>query len=248
MKLPFASSLIVIAHLMPGLHATPMPVRESCSCQPLEPFTRHSASYNSSLASCNRIAKEIERWRWPLHSSQLADAFVDFSSLELGPGSRLPRPQDRPEARPTASLEPESPRHRLHLKQIERHQIIERALNAGSSRGTYVEAQQRFRIICHPRNPVIEPYTPHTLYSFAAIFIGMALVWLLVFEFTVKLWLRYVAVMTFLGTRLTSSRCNEVWRAREGVIALSGNEKRLYAIVSSHNQLDADLLPSEAGP
>jgi len=190
MKLLFASGLIVLAHLIPGFHAVPMPTGERCSCQPLEPFTRHSESYNSSLASCNRIAKQIERWRWPSHAPKLADAFVDFSSLELGPGSILPSLHDRPQAIPAIPPDTDPPRRHLHLKQIERHQILDSALRAESQRGTYFEAQQRFRIVCHPRSPVIEPYAPQTLYSFAGIFIGMALVWLFVFEFAVKLWLR----------------------------------------------------------
>lgn len=182
------SSLIALAHLIHGLHAVPMPGRESCSCQPLPPFSQHSESYNSSLASCIRIAKDIERWRWPLHSPRLADAFVDASQLELGHSFSSGSSEMTPEKiAPVASL----PHPPSRSKIIQKYGNSKHAKDTSKSRGTYIESQQRFRILCQPRAPTVEPFAPRPLHSLIAFVVGMTLTWLFVFELVVRTWLRY---------------------------------------------------------
>lgn len=178
------SSLIALAHVIPGLLAVPMPTRESCTCQPLPPFTRHPETYNSSLASCTRIARDIERWRWPLHSPKLADAFVDVSPLELrAPSKGYSSPVSKPGQDPPRGTT------------VEKHHAFKHSEGMSKSRGTYIESQQRFRILCHPRPPTIEPYAPNLMQSWLAIFIAMTLIWLFIFEILVKVWLRYGATL-----------------------------------------------------
>lgn len=180
------TSLIALAHLIPGLQAVPIPGGESCTCQPLPPFKRHSESYNNSLASCNRIARHIERWRWPLHSPKLADAFVDVSQLELQRSSGGGASEKSMSTLPITNLRHSPSRPTT----IQKHDIFMHIENTSKSRGTYIESQQRFRIVCQPRAPTVEPFAPRPLHSLIAIFVGMTLIWLFVFELMVQIWLR----------------------------------------------------------
>lgn len=136
--------LLAFVHL-PHLQAVPMPPREVCTCQPLSPLAHQFAGYDDAVASCNRIAENIERWRWPLHNPRLADAFVNIESLE--------------------------------------HRIIPNR----NEIGTYIECQQRFRIVCQP-NPTTERFTRPPLHSLFAIFVGMAIIWFFLFQIVADTW------------------------------------------------------------
>lgn len=166
--------LLAVTHL-PCLHAVPMLAREACTCQALSPLTHQLASYNDAMASCNRIAKDIERWRWPLHTPKLADAFVSIEPLEHLSALNVSKNYGR---RMHEGYEAESKGVRSSIT------LAENTEGAGTASTTFIESQQRFRILCQ-RDPTIEPYAVHSSF---AIFVGISLLWFFIFEITVRAW------------------------------------------------------------
>ncbi|KAF2435686.1 hypothetical protein EJ08DRAFT_285397 [Tothia fuscella] len=68
-------SLLALASLIPSSFSAPVLGREECICQPID---LGSADNNSSIASCEAIARDIQSWRaLAFHSPFLADVFVD---------------------------------------------------------------------------------------------------------------------------------------------------------------------------
>jgi hypothetical protein len=168
---------LAFAHF-PPLQAIPMPAREACTCQALSPLAHQFAGYDDAVASCNRIAKHIERWPWPLHTPKLADAFVNILN-----GSENDRKTHN-------GYEAESTKIQTsitHLKQVNRDLITQNNEGASTARATYIECQQRFRILCQ-RKPTTELFTLRPLHSLFAIFVGMALTWFFLFQIVLRTW------------------------------------------------------------
>lgn len=68
-------SLLALASLLPSALSAPVLGREECICQPID-FV--SSDNNSTIASCEAIARDIQKWRaLAFHSPFLADVFVD---------------------------------------------------------------------------------------------------------------------------------------------------------------------------
>jgi len=184
MKPPFWI-LLAFVHL-PHLQAVPMPPREVCTCQPLSPLAHQFAGYDDAVASCNRIAEEIERWRWPLHSPRLADAFVNIESLEH---RSIPN-RNEIGTKTHNGYEAESKSFGgsiTHLKQRNGHLMTQNSGGASTARATYIECQQRFRIVCQP-NSTTERFTrpPHD--GLFAIFVGTAIIWFFLFQIVAHTW------------------------------------------------------------
>ena len=169
MKPPFWI-LLAFAHL-PRLQAVPMPTREACTCQALSPLAHQFADYNDAVASCNRIAKGMERWPWPLHTPKLADAFVNIESLE--PRSILNGSENGRKTQNGYEAEGKTAQGSImHLKQANRYLMTQNSEEASTARPTYIECQQRFCILCQPK-PNTELFTLPSLHSLLAIFVGM---------------------------------------------------------------------------
>jgi hypothetical protein len=177
---PSSWDVIALAQLIPALHAVPLPTREICTCEPIPPFSHHSTeAYNNSLASCNRIARDIERWQFPVHRSAVQGAFVDAFPLDV-----LDQPGDYSSLDDTAHVTS------IYLKNTPQPQG-EKTKSRHESRGTYIEGQQQFHILCHPRSPSAEEMGRHLLHNLLSSYVGMILVWLLAFELIVCFALRY---------------------------------------------------------
>jgi hypothetical protein len=84
--------LLALSSVVPTVVSIPVLAQEECVCQPLEGQTFN----NNSLASCNKIAEDIQQWRAAaFHSPYLADAFVN---TEQGvQASRDGRPLENPQ-------------------------------------------------------------------------------------------------------------------------------------------------------
>lgn len=184
MKPPFWI-LLPFVHL-PQLQAVPMLAREVCTCQALPPLTHQFAGYNDAVASCNRIAKDIERWRWPLHNTRLADAFVNIEPLEhrniLNRSEIGTKTHIGYEAESKATQDSST-----DLKQVNRHFMTQNSEGSNTARATYIECQQRFRILCEP-NPSTERFTLPPLHNLFAISVGMAIIWFFLFQTVVHTW------------------------------------------------------------
>jgi hypothetical protein len=158
-----------------------MLAREVCTCQALSPLAHQFVGYNDTVASCNRIAKEIERWRWPLHNPKLADAFVNIESLEhrnILNRSEIGR-------KTHIEYEAESKGSTTDLKQVNGDLMTQNSDGTNTARATYIGCQQRFRILCQ-RNQTTEPFTLPHLHSLLAIFVGMAIIWFFLFQLVVQ--------------------------------------------------------------
>ena len=124
--------LISFVSLLPLVLSTPILGWEECVCQPLEPET----SSNSSLASCEIVAREIEQWRaLAFHSPCLADLFGDTEHR-----LHLNRYNDRP-------------RHTHKVENVRHgHGHVRIAFGTFFNRGTPVGCTHKSSRSCSPRD------------------------------------------------------------------------------------------------
>jgi hypothetical protein len=231
-----------------------MPARELCICQPLRPSSQHLPGYNESLASCNRIARDVERWRAAaFHHPDLADLFVDYQAMELSKSQGIQSLSVREEAYLDQIDSDKPPRVVSKTKRNLSHYRRRKAAvfsdpspgRAVESRtaATFLQSPQKFRILCQPRRSAFRVAVLSNFQWMVLSFLLMTILWFCVFEVVVGVWLRYVLLHTQnLPLILTRARIMRVAKPAEGTINLGGDEKALLAFTAAAFGADAPEL------